>query len=142
MTKTDLKGINEAEIEQAGLKSRDHTYSKGNRVTEQLLTAIANGEYGIDGRLPAVKKVRILVGGNIMTIQGAFTTLKKLKLTNGTPGRGTFIRGAEAVDRAQEILLTHFGAEYRASLERILKVEGGLEVVERILKEEKAGRAS
>lgn len=62
------------------------------QIADDLRTQISSGELAAGDRLPTIKDLMARYGVYNQTVQAAFKILQTERLTEGVPGRGTFVR--------------------------------------------------
>jgi len=66
------------------------------QIEEQIKTAIASGVLQPGDRLPAVRELALELTINPNTVARAYRELERAGLIDTTPGRGTFVKAAQA----------------------------------------------
>jgi Predicted transcriptional regulators len=71
------------------------------QIEEQIKTAIASGVLQPGDRLPAVRELALELTINPNTVARAYRELERAGLIDTTPGRGTFVKAAQAPPMAE-----------------------------------------
>lgn len=100
---------------------------------EKILTRIANGEYGVDGRIESVRNISATEDININTAARAVRVLVQMGVVNRVPGQAPNINGEESVKISKNVISAHFRQELEDLLKATLQLKGGREILNQVL---------